>query len=508
MYTILIVDDERNERAGIEKLIQRYQFDLDVLQASNGEEALKLFETNRIHILLTDIKMPFMTGMELIEAVHKRGWDPVCIIYSAYGEFEYAQNAISLGVLQYLLKPIKLNEFQELFQKIFEICKEKEEREKENKKIEQNKKIAENEKIGRAVVCILESETDKEGIEVQRIFEKNQIFPVIVSSYSYLFSRYWDQFIRDIQSCFTDNVYIINRDDTQTLLLIPHEVQRGKKIIAKGCEQLIDISKTNYHSDLFIAAGNGCAKLSELKAEYDKLKELLDYQFFISESILMMDDEGSGIRKGKDMLPVFFEKIITGARLEDYEGMKKEFEKAFQYVEKNIGFSSIYIKYNFSEVIKKCCEILHNEERMIEVVENIYGARSLCQVKDAALYLIDEFSKGKTEQRTQNHTIAKVREYIREEYGDCTLSVASLADRMGITAAYLSSLFKVETGQNLVKYLSAYRMEKAKELLVTTNMKIGEISESVGYPNTSYFISLFKTNVGCSPLKYREKVFK
>lgn len=120
-YRILIVDDESRERNGIEKLIRRYQYELDIYQAQDGREALEIMKNTQIDILLTDIKMPVMTGMELIGQVHKNGWNPVCIIYSAYGEFEYAQNAIALGVMQYLLKPIKLGEFQALFNKVVAI---------------------------------------------------------------------------------------------------------------------------------------------------------------------------------------------------------------------------------------------------------------------------------------------------------------------------------------------------------------------------------------------------
>ena len=124
MYRILIVDDEKRERDGLEKLIRKYRYPLEILQASDGEEALELFKKQRIEILLTDIKMPFMTGIELIEEVRKRGYMPFCIIFSAYGEFEYAQNAIALGVIQYLLKPISMDDFQKLFEKVLKLCKE------------------------------------------------------------------------------------------------------------------------------------------------------------------------------------------------------------------------------------------------------------------------------------------------------------------------------------------------------------------------------------------------
>ena len=151
------------------------------------------------------------------------------------------------------------------------------------------------------------------------------------------------------------------------------------------------------------------------------------------------------------MLSIYFKKILTCAKLHDFEEMKQEYEKAFSYVENNVGFSSIYVKYNFSEVIKETCELLGHGKRIMQVMGDIYGANS---------------------------------------------------------AAYLSTLFKKETGQTLIKYISWYRIEKAKELLKTTTMKVGDIAEKVGYVNASYFISLFRNNVGCSPAKYRENEYE
>ena len=137
MYNILIVDDEKKERDGITRLIRRYGFQLKVSQASNGEEALEEFEKHPFDILLTDIKMPFMDGIELIKEVQKRGYNPICVIYSAYGEFEYAQNAISLGVREYLLKPIRLDAFDELFHKVIDLCRAKDEVEQEKEKVKE-----------------------------------------------------------------------------------------------------------------------------------------------------------------------------------------------------------------------------------------------------------------------------------------------------------------------------------------------------------------------------------
>ena len=227
---ILIVDDERNERVGIEKLIRKYQYQMEVIQASNGREALEIFSQNNIDILLTDIKMPFMTGIDLIKEVHKGGWDPICIIYSAYGEFEYAQNAIALGVMQYLLKPIKMQEFKDLFDRVVSMCREKARQQAENEALKVKLQSVEHDKLYRQLLKYLELESDIISEEAEALFEQEALVPVILSSYSYLFSRYWESYEKDIEKIFGNKPVIINKDDTQTLVLT-------------GCDRLSSLKK-------------------------------------------------------------------------------------------------------------------------------------------------------------------------------------------------------------------------------------------------------------------------
>lgn len=509
MYKILIVDDERNERMGIEKLIKRYQYQLEVTQAANGPEALEILAKEEIDILLTDIKMPFMTGIQLIKEVHKRGWNPLCIIYSAYGEFEYAQDAIALGVLQYLLKPIKLKEFQELFDKIIAACDEKKKQQEENEALKIQREHVENDRINRSVLSYLESETEEIEAEAEELFADGNLVPAVISSYSYLFTKYWENYENDISTIVGENPAIINKDDNQTLVLIRQTAAQPKqrRRAAKICESLIELSREKYQSEVFIVVGAACRNMRELKHEYEKMREQLEYQFFISESTYFLEGEGEFVKQNGDMLSLYFEKIVTCAKMEDFRGMKKEFGKAFEYVEKNVGLSPVYVKYNFSEILKKCCDNLHKSDRLIEVVEEIYESRTISQVKSAVFRLLDALDDGGREEKTDHRVIWLAKEYIQKHYQDYTLNVSSIAYELGISTPYLSALFKCETGKNLVKYISQYRLEMAKELLATTNMKVGEIAEKVGYLNTSYFISVFKNTTGCSPAKYREKEF-
>lgn len=503
MYKILLVDDERNERMGIEKLIQRYGYALEVLQAANGEEALEIFQKQEIDILLTDIKMPYMTGIELIEQIQKQGFDPICIIYSAYGEFEYARNAISLGVMQYLLKPIKLEEFQEVFHKILELCKEKQQQNQVNENVRQTLLQIEKEKQLRRVLQYLESDKEIQEEEVKSLLDKQVVTPIMVSSYSNLFSRYWEQYEQEIRQLVDFELVIIHRNDTQFLLLVQGSTFHTEEA-TRICEQLIQLSTQKYQSEIFLVVGTPCHHIKKIKNEYEKLKEQLDYQFFLSKSAYFLYEKDGTIKKDSGILPLYFEKILTFAKLKDFQGLQQEFERAFAYVEKTIGFSSVYIKYNFSEMIKKCCEILHNEEKMLQVVEEIYGSHSMKQVKQAIFYLLDSLSEKEINHAEENHLVSLAKTIVQEQYSDFTLNVSSIAEQLGVSASYLSTVFKSDKNQNLVKYISQYRIERAKELLKTSNLKVGDIAEKVGYLNTSYFISLFRDNVGMSPLKYRD----
>lgn len=112
MYTYLIVDDEMIERKGIRMLLSRMNIRENILEASNGEEALEVFEKEKIDVLLTDINMPFMDGIELLSRIHEAYPGTETVIFSGYDEFSYAKKAISYGVFAYILKPVNPEEFE------------------------------------------------------------------------------------------------------------------------------------------------------------------------------------------------------------------------------------------------------------------------------------------------------------------------------------------------------------------------------------------------------------
>ena len=520
MYSILIVDDEKKEREGISRLLKRYHFNLKISQAVNGEEALKDFEKHEYDILLTDIKMPFMDGIQLIKEVQKRGLNPICIIYSAYGEFEYAQNAISLGVLEYLLKPIRLDAFEDLFHKVIDLCREKEEIEKEKEQTRQAYEevaayrlswnllgyLEGDRAAGKGELTVYKKETVQE-LEAEFAFDKNVCVPVLISCYSNLFSMEWEAYQNEIEKQLGGELLVINKADNQILVLVKRESQNFRaKELKKKCELLIEQSKRKYQTDVFIIIGSKTESLIQLKKEYEEMKDQLDYQFFVSDSMLIVHDESYFVKKEQDMLTLYFERIFNCARMQDYGGMKKELEKVFAYIEKQSGFSSIYVKYTFTDAVKKINEYTKSDIDLMTYLERIYEARSFEEVSQTVYEVLDDMANQKKNDEKENRLVRMAKNILYEKYGDSSLSVSSIAEEMHVSSAYLSSLFKVETGENLVKFITKYRVGKSKELLKQSNMKIGDIAAAVGYISVSYYISIFRNHEGCSPVQYREKI--
>lgn len=517
MYRILIVDDEKKEREGIALLIRRFGIQLEYELAENGEEALKRIEKKHFDILLTDIRMPYMDGIQLIRGVQELGKSPVCIIYSAYGEFEYAQNAISLGVLEYLLKPIELDAFKELFEKVIHLCDEKKEIIQKQEEIIQYQEEAVIQRLGWKLLTYLEGEGEetlseelKQTVEdeLNNVFNPETEFyiPVLVSSYSNLFVRVWDEYRQEIESQFGDSTLIFNNTDNQifVLLICDKESFRLSRI-RKKCEFLIDVTQKKYQSDLFVVLGKSCESLSQLRKEYGELKEQVDYQFFIQKSQLLVHDESYFFKKENDMLGLYFERIFNCARMQDYKGMLKEFKKVFHYISKENGFSSIYVKYTFTDAIKRINEYASADIDLIPYIEQIYQAKNIEYVSESIETCLAEMEHHKKEEHNENRLVRMAKEIVYEKYSENNLNVSFIADELNVSSAYLSNLFKVETGTNLVKFITKYRLERAKELLTQTNMKIGDIAQKVGYLNVSYFTSIFRNYEGCSPLQYREK---
>lgn len=158
----------------------------------------------------------------------------------------------------------------------------KKEQEEQNQAFKMQLETVENIQLGREILRVLDTKDETISELLENVFIGGKV-PVILSSYSYLFTKYWKNYRKEIKQIVSDEAIIINRDDTQTLILVSAEVMATQSKAKKVCEDIIKMSKNKYSSELFIVAGNVCNDIKELRNQYNQMKDQLDYQFLYLE---------------------------------------------------------------------------------------------------------------------------------------------------------------------------------------------------------------------------------
>ena len=500
MYNILVVDDEKIERNGILFLIKKMGFDLNVSQASNGLEALELMKNQHFDILITDVKMPFMDGIELITNAITFCNDMKVIIFSGYNEFEYAKLAVKLGVSDYILKPVNPEEFEITLNKVIH--------EIDELQLENEIKIESSENTKEYLLYALLNGSNPEIIQKkcahllgENIWNAYKRMLLIEFNYD-VFGKIIIDFQSEVMSKFDFRFQYLNLNQQQSVLFLDADNDFDIRKIAESIHDMVD---ELYHEKCYIAISeviDDYAKLSDYLEELDSLMENRFYQvgtyIFIEEVycespvIVQIDD---------DML---MKKIKQDIKMKDIVSMRIHFESLCKKYRAKTNFSHIYIKFIFSNLLKDFYDTIPDiNEEFNNEIDRLYKSVDFNCIMEIVGKHIDRLEKAFLINPLSTHKeIEVVKKNIYEHY-DEEIGVDQLAQMVYLTPSYLSSIFKKETGQNLNKFIKQYRMEKAKEMLENTTKKIVNISKEVGYPNVSYFCQSFRECFGVSPDKFR-----
>ena len=278
--------------------------------------------------------------------------------------------------------------------------------------------------------------------------------------------------------------------------------------ILRKANEIVKIIKDDYDADCYIAISSDIGDLSEVADKMEELEVLMENKFYHPEIHVFypnMEGETPGIIQFDD--DTFMKQMKQDIKMKDITFLRIHFDALCKKYRGQSNFSHIYIKFVFSNLLKDFYDNIPgaDEAEFGREIDRLYKSEDFSCIMDIVNNNIDllEKSFGK-EPATSHREIETVKNYIHNHYGE-EIGAQQLADMVYLAPSYLSSLFKKETGQNLSKYIKQYRMEKAKELLTGTNMKIVNISEQVGYPNVSYFVQSFREYFGVSPQKFRDQ---
>jgi len=509
MYRILIADDEKDERNVIRFLLNKYRFQLDIIEASNGKEALIQLEKQPINILFTDIKMPFIDGIELATKARELYPAIQTIFFSGHDDFDFIKKALSLRAVDYILKPIKPDEFLQTLCSVIQNIKIQE---KELAQIEANTELLKTHVLNRLI-----NKTPLEKL-------KNE-YPSInfayLNEYSHMILMQFDEpffdrlpnnkdtlfFYQQIEKAILNfSCDFIDLNPFQILLLVKKNRENSlntKQLPTRIQKQI----HGGYGINCFISISTELSSPNDMPRLFEQMEKDIEDRFFYSKTYVYPKDKTSSEsmeypETDDDLLQA----IQNAIKFADIVSFSENMNLLFEKYRSNLEISHIYVRFLFSKLLQMLCYDLplYDKRTINKTMEAIYSCQHFFDIEEILISVQNEIIKRLEEERkSSKHVIQIVKQYIHEHYQE-DLCLKLLSEQVYLSPGYLSEIFIQETGCGINKYIKNLRMEIAKDLLHSTNMKVNDICHNVGYQNLSYFVRSFREHFGASPEKYRQ----
>ncbi|THF77563.1 response regulator [Cohnella fermenti] len=509
-YEIILIDDEQIIRKGLAKLIAEHTVGWKVVaEARNGEEGLKRIEELRPSLAIVDIRMPLLSGIEVAKEVQRLGLPTRIVILTGYKDFEYARSALKYGVMDFLLKPCPEEEVIRTLDECYRTV------DKEHRQRRLNEQLREEALLRQVILGIPPEPAERQALETRIVgwlcgfltgldgmaskfdgetallhFAVRNIAEELAEGSG---DRLQMVFIgRHAAALLVDSKGKIDSEENGSMapewlkrlpgtldqllgaapkLAVPGPVRRLEQLPSLAAETLRDEARAS-----------GSPQGGEAPGEPGELNDLLQH------SQLLVDDWSYLVEEGK--------LVSLKAQVAEEIGRLETEALPPQVVRNRVSLLSI--------VLDKLCRRILNAE--LELPAERYAPSGS---KDEMLAVLRQasgqfFDRLETWQRDNNRdTIKRVIAFVEERYSEsCSLSDAAAFVHFNPT--YLSTIFKKETGEGFVNYVTKRRMSQARLLLANTDLKIAEVAAKVGYDDPNYFTTLFRKTCGCAPNQFRK----
>lgn len=534
MYRVLLVDDEILVRDAIRKRIDWEGLGYELAgDCQNGKEAIEFVKEHPVDVVLTDICMPYVDGMELSHFLHDNYPEILIVIFSGFGEFEYAKKAIQYNVSEYLLKPVTAVELSEVLsnmRKKLESARKEEQKirrlTKVSKEYQKNEQMIRSQAISSLVTCSKDMGECIRNLEGMGIFLDATDYRVAVLSID-LYSELHEQNLEQRQESALMAFVVYNISDeivsnydagiayqesnNKTGILFKTNRPREffgtvKKICGEIQEKVYETMKL----EISIAVGPYVKKADELHFSYDRANEALSYRYLLGGNLLL-DLESDAKFENDISLYIELTQLSEAVR----KNQKREVERILKIIHDKIMESRVNKSracLYMQQVIRTLSELVekvHPDPRRIQEERNqLLGKISEKKTFEKAFDVVECYANGACDYlKMENSSSGKRQameavEYIKENYADPDLNLNGICAHLGISTSHFSSIFKEETGETFMEFLIRIRMEKAKELLEHTSLKNYEIAERVGFADPHYFGISFKKMTGKTPTEY------
>lgn len=534
---VFLVEDEYIVREGIKNNIDWEKNGYDFCgEASDGELAFPMISEKRPDIVITDIRMPFMDGIELSRMIKEEYPEIKIIILSGHEEFEYAKAAIQIGVKEYLLKPINGDELLQVVNRVAQKIKE------ENESRETLQEGEGDENFEYAKRQLLSSLIDDNASLSDAMEQGKKIhLNLMAQCYNIMMLKLqrknkeqgFSQRILELYKTMEDT---LKEQDGQSIMF--DRAPEGKVILFMGSgeEEIrrnMDVFAGQFREILpeyedvtyFGSVGVPVMRLRELGESYEAASHGFSYRF-LTEPNQIVDNHtvfdqtrnekkfscsiGSVDIQNLDKQKI--ESFLKGGEMDEIHFFVEEYMKNTgdagknsmifrQYIVMDMFFAASHFLTQITDGREQLGEPFESPEQMQKIVSDLEA--TVVYIKE----LFTKVMQVRDAQTTEHNSdvVENAKKYISENYHDEELTLNTVAHEVNVSPNHLSAMFSQKTGQTFVKYLTDVRMHRAKELLKCTSKRSNEICEEVGYRDPHYFSHLFKKNVGCSPIQYRER---
>ncbi|MFC4303560.1 response regulator [Cohnella boryungensis] len=530
MMNLMIVDDEERARNGIRTLIDWDSHHIRIVaEARDGAEALELLEHTPVDILLTDIRMPEIDGLELIEQVSRLYPDIKCVIMSGYDEFAYAQKAMAIGACHYLLKPSRRQEILEL---VVALTEEIEKERRKSRKLEQLKEgfhqsfpllkentlnrlvLSENPPYARLLANLKMNDMTLPhrffGIMVIRMdnfhsFQK-RISSEDIELYKYGLKNISEEIMSPLGQCAA-----FERND-ELILLLNTEEWLSRESLASCAESIQQNAGSYLKFTVSVGIGSMGTEVSHLRLSYQEAVRALNAAFYIGEEKIVDYMEAVEGESEHTSYPLGVEKTVLQAVIHGEEPAIRERLSAFlqalhpENASKDHVLNSIFSL--FFALYRLCIEKNVNVQEVfgqnLTSITHMLERSSMDSIMSALTDTALAVGQQLNSRKNGNKLFEAVLSYIQQN-SHKDISRETVAREVYITPGYVSLLFKQQMQTSFLDYLHRIRIDRACQLFKDRGLRIADVAHDVGYQDEKYFFQVFKKYTGMTPNQYRNQ---
>lgn len=532
LYRIILVDDEEEVRKGIIRKIDWEALGFQVVgDAENGQDALEKIEQLEPDVVMTDIRMPYMDGLTLTSWIRQKYPSVKVLIFSGFDDFEYAQKAIKLNVTEYILKPVNVEELTRILNRVRENLDQEIEQRRDvdllresylsslpilrelflndmvrgnmpaeniRQKLEEYKiDILGAEKWLTAVINVENEASEETGLTFH---QEKELIPISVKSLLEDNLKDYCRFTAFNSAVGVTLIAAVDGERKQTSLI---------DLLGDICKEIKRILQVT----VTIGIGYFSRELEQLPAAYQSAVDALGYREIVGTGKTIYINDMEPVSRGKLQLETRDEAdliaVVKFGTREKIEAAAKNFAARMEGARVHMRQLQVYQM----SIINCLIRLMQQQDLELGAMfgtDEMYGKVIYGNMKP------EEFASVITEvgcrmneamnrerDKTAKKVILEAKQYILDHYQDPELSVDVMCRQLHMSPAYFSTVFKRETGQTYIAYLTEVRLDKAVELLNTTDDKTYVIAQKVGYQEQNYFSYVFKKRFGISPTKFR-----